>query len=95
MYPYYEIILNNLGAVYTLDGQIDRAYEIYQTASKINPLHAGTRMNLAMYYWKKKMIPEAKEQVDLIRKIDSKFFEENPKFIKYRDDIERQYEQMQ
>ncbi|MCH7504053.1 O-antigen ligase family protein [PVC group bacterium] len=94
LYPYYEIILNNLGAVYTLDGQIDRAYEIYQTASKINPLHAGTRMNLAMYYWKKKMIPEAKEQVDLIRKIDSKFFEENPQFIKYRDDIERQYGQI-
>jgi protein O-mannosyl-transferase len=62
--PQHAFAHNNLGAMYYLDGNLDKAEEEFILALKLNPQEKLTHNNLGLIYMKKGRFSEAKEEFE-------------------------------
>jgi tetratricopeptide (TPR) repeat protein len=61
--PQVKEAYNNLGAIYSHRGELERAKEMYRTALEIDPTYVFPRCNLALFLLQDDKLEEAKEMV--------------------------------
>lgn len=71
--PHSPLAHRNLGAMYYLDGQLDKAEPEYKKALELNQYEAMAHMNLGLIYMSKNRLSEAEEEFEKEIEINSSY----------------------